>query len=142
MPTTWLFALIPLAVLVAVPAFWCGVVWVISQFGWGRLAKAYATDLPRTGRTFRFVSGAIGMSNYSNALTVSIEPEGLRLAVPFLFRVGHPPLLLPWDEIQSIERQKVLWHTSYAIRPAAEGATTIRLPERVIVAIRDAAPGI
>ncbi len=140
MTPTWLSVLLPFVFLVAFPALWCGVAWLLSRLGWARLAASYETDAPRTGRTFRFVSGTVGLTSYNNALTVSIEPDGLRLAVPFLFRVGHPPLLLPWDEIRSIEPHTVLWHTAYKLTLTAPTAATVRLPQRVIEAVRDAAP--
>ena len=130
--------LIPLVVLVAVPLVWVGVVALVSRAGWARLAAHYETDAPATGRTFRFVSGAVGLATYGNALTVSLEPDGLRLAVIAPFRPGHPPLLIPWDEVGDVRRRKVLWHTDYALTPTAEGAATIRLPQRVVEAIREA----
>ena len=135
--TMWPVVLIPLAVLVVFPAFWCGVVWLIGQFGWRRLAEAYGTDAPITGRTFRMTSASIGAANYGNSLTISIEPDGLRIAPLFLFRPGHPPVLIPWDEVEDIRPRKVLWHTSYALDTATPKPVTIRLPERIIEAIRD-----
>ena len=132
----WWLALVPIA-LVVVPAVWCGVVWLIGQAGWRTLARAYATDLPASGRTFRFQSGRIGHASYNGVLTISVEPEGIRLAVAAPFRPGHPPVLIPWDEISDIEPRKVLWHKSYAVKPADSGAVTVGLPGRVVEAIRD-----
>jgi hypothetical protein len=54
-----------------------------------------------------------------------------------LFRPGHPPVLIPWDDIESIRPQKLLWHTSYALDVAAPQPLTVRVPERVVRAIRD-----
>ena len=139
------FVLLPLAVvaiIAAVPAFWCGVVWLIGQFGWRRLAEAYATDAPLTGRAFRMTSAGIGGASYSNALTISIEPDGLRIAPLFLFRPGHPPLLIPWDQIQDVRPRKMLGHTSYVLDTAAPKPVTIRLPTHVIEAIRQEGVGL
>ena len=41
---------------------------------------------------------------YGNCLTVGSSPHGLYLAMMLLFRFGHPPLLIPWDEI-TVSRQ-------------------------------------
>jgi hypothetical protein len=41
-------------------------------------------------------------------LTVGADPSGLYLSVMFLFRIGHPPLFLPWHEVSVRRRWKVL----------------------------------
>ncbi|MEM0962445.1 MAG: hypothetical protein AAGK21_07935 [Bacteroidota bacterium] len=131
--------LILAAFVVVFPAFWSGVVWLIAQAAWARLAAVYATDLSASGVTFRGISGRVGMSSYTNALTVSIEPEGLRLSTMILFRPGHPPLLIPWDEIVEIQPIRLLWTRAYTIETAS-ASPRITLPERVVEAIRDATP--
>jgi hypothetical protein len=133
----WTAAFALLAFLVVFPAFWSGVVWLVGQVGWRRLARDYETDAPITGRTFRMASASIGWATYSNTLTISIEPGGLRLAPMLLFRPGHPPVLIPWDDIEGIRPQTLLWHTSYALDVAASQPLTVRVPERVVRAIRD-----
>jgi hypothetical protein len=46
-------------------------------------------------------------ANYGGCLTVGSDAAGLYLAVMFLFRVGHPPLFIPWDE-RTISRKRDL----------------------------------
>ena len=133
----WFVWLFPFAVVAVFPAFWWGVLWLVSRAGWRRLAESYRTDVPATGRTFRMTSGAIGRASYSHTLTVSIEPDGLRIAVLFPFRPHHPPLLIPWDEIQDVRPRTILGHTSYALDTAAPKPVTIRLTDRVVEAIRE-----
>ena len=132
-----LIVLIPLVFAVVFPAFWSAIVWLVGQFGWARLARHYATDAPRTGRTFRMETGQIGGANYSSSLTVSVEPDGLRLAVMPLFRPGHPPVLIPWEEIGSIRPKRFLWHTNYEIETAPPDPIKVRLSKRVVEAIRE-----
>jgi hypothetical protein len=79
------------------------------------------------------------MSSYSNVLTVSIEPEGLRLAVMVLFRVGHPPVLIPWGELLNVRKSASLWTPLYAFETEQASNVTIRLPERIIEGIIDMA---
>lgn len=38
-------------------------------------------------------------TNFGNCLTIGANRDGLYLAVLFLFRVGMPPLFIPWSEI-------------------------------------------
>lgn len=48
------------------------------------------------------------MMEYNNCLTIGSSSQGLYLAVLFFFRVGHPPLLVPWQDI-SVRMGKTLW---------------------------------
>lgn len=81
--------------------FWILIVWLISAVGgWRALAARYRTDLPFTGRMWRFRSGMMGgMARYNGLLTVGVNPAGLYLAVTPLFRPSHPPLFIPWPEV-------------------------------------------
>ena len=40
------------------------------------------------------------MTGYGSCLNVGVTDRGLMLWVFFLFRVGHPPLLIPWEDIR------------------------------------------
>lgn len=133
----WVALAAVLAFLVVFPAFWSGVVWLVGQFGWRRLARDYETDAPITGRTFRMQTATVGGANYSSSLTISIEPDGLRMAPMALFRPGHPPVLIPWDEIENLRPKHVLWFRSYAFDTAGPRPVTVRVPEAIVEAIRD-----
>ena len=39
------------------------------------------------------------MAIYPGCLKFSVAREGLGISMLFLFRVGHPPLLVPWTDI-------------------------------------------
>jgi hypothetical protein len=45
-------------------------------------------------------------TNYSGCLTVGVNRKGLYLSVWFLFRFGHPPLVVPWRDITMMERKR------------------------------------
>ena len=81
------------------------------------------------------VTGRIGASSYSNVLTVSLEPEGLRLAVMGLFRPGHPPLRIPWGDLLNVRKSTILFSTFYAFETEQADTVTIRLPERIVEGI-------
>lgn len=135
----WAFAVFGIAGFAVVfPAFWCGVVWVVGAMGWRQLAARYPAGGPATGRTFRMVSGTIGLANYNGVLYVTAEPEGLHLAVLSLFRVGHPPIRIPWTEITSVTQKNALWARWYTFRVGTPHVATVRLPGRVVDGIRDA----
>ena len=130
---------IVLLFIVVFPMIWGSVCVLISLMGWSRLAAVYRTDTEATGDTFHAVTGRVGMSSYSNVLTVSIEPEGLRLAVMVLFRIGHPPVRIPWGDIVNVRKSAALWTRSYAFETERAGHVTIRLPERIVQGIIDTA---
>ena len=53
------------------------------------------------------------LTNYNRVLTLGTCQEGLYLAIMFLFRFMHPPLLIPWSEIKV--RRKEGWVFEYVI---------------------------
>ncbi len=48
-------------------------------------------------------------TGYGNCLTVAVSGAGVRLSVLFLFRIMHPPLVIPWSAIESVVSQEQLW---------------------------------
>ena len=133
----WAFVVLGLAAFAVVfPAFWCGVVWLVGAMGWRALATRYPADAPATGQPLGLTSGTIGGANYNGALKVSVEREGLHLAVMALFRVGHPPMLIPWSEITSVTQKNALWARWYTLRIGTPHVATVRLPGRIVDAIR------
>ncbi len=48
-------------------------------------------------------------ANYNNCLTIGADPSGLYLTLLFLFRIGHPPLFIPWSEISFRNRRTILF---------------------------------
>jgi len=47
-----------------------------------------------------------GLGRYRNCLVVGASPTGLYLAVFFPFRVAHPPLFIPWNEV-TLSRSRI-----------------------------------
>jgi hypothetical protein len=68
--------------------------------GWAALAAAYRASEAFEGERWRLQSAGMRWgTNYGSCLTVGADARGLYLAVLFLFRIGHPPLLIPWTDI-------------------------------------------
>jgi hypothetical protein len=95
------------------PFFFVGM-WVFVTYlvaligGWKRLAAHYQSNSDFLGQQWSFSSGRLGVSNYSAALTVGANSSGLYLAVLLPWRPGHPPLFIPWQEINT-STSKSLW---------------------------------
>jgi hypothetical protein len=69
--------------------------------GWRRLAEYYRLNTPFAGTKWHFRSASFRrFVGYNGVLTVGASPEGLYLSVLFPFRIGHPPLLIPWQHVR------------------------------------------
>jgi len=85
----------------------CGILSVWS--GWRQLAIRYHCREQITGTSFGLQSAAMSLRpdaffglyrvSYGSGLRFIANEDGIRLSILFLFRVGHPPLFIPWSEI-------------------------------------------
>lgn len=82
---------------------WCAVVWFISRYtGWARLAKAYPQAHPFRGKQYHF--GCLkmkGAGGYNNCVVYGADDQGIYLSMWPVFRIGHPAMFLPWQEIKA-----------------------------------------
>jgi|SRR5260370_15507792 len=90
--------------------FWTAISLIIAQIGgWGELSRCYRSGNPFDGRRWNFRSGRMRWNTgYNGCLTIGANAHGLFLAMLFLFRIGHPPLFVPWQDI-SVKKGKILW---------------------------------
>lgn len=85
-------------------AFWFLLVFSMGRLGkWGQLAEKYETTTLFSGQRYMMQSAIIGRMRYRNALTFGANEKGVYLAIFVLFRMGHPPLFIPWSDIQTTE---------------------------------------
>ena len=100
--------LIVVAWLLFFLALWSGIVMSMSLLGgWHRLAKTYAVaEVPAGGRAW--ISGMVGIARYNRTLTVATDANGFHLNVRRIFRIGHPPLFIPWSDIRNPQRSSFL----------------------------------
>jgi hypothetical protein len=107
-----------IAFLVFVPGLWCIVIAMTSLVGgWHELARFYRDERTtfgvemETGKQFRWASLKLGPwyfpTNYSNCLTIRVDSEGIRLRVFPLFRILHPPLLIPWQDVVCCQSERI-----------------------------------
>src|SRR5574341_401922 len=134
-------ALIVLAALAGVPAFFCLILFVLSKLGgWSALAERYRTDRPFQGTLWNFQFGFLGSVRYNGALTVGSGSEGLYLAVfPFL-RPFHPPLLIPWHEVALGRRKKTIFQELVEFRLGPEPLASLWLYDSLVQKVASA-PG-
>jgi hypothetical protein len=93
--------------VLAFVGLWIGVGLLVAYLGgWATLAKVYRHSDEFRGERRRFQSARMRWGiNYGSCLTVGATPRGLYLAALFIFRIGHPPLFMPWTDI-SIGEQR------------------------------------
>ena len=80
---------------------WLLVIFFISRVsGWARLAESYRTEQPFLGQLIRFQAAQFRKAtNYNGCLNFGGDPQGMYMVPMLIFRLFHPPLLIPWEEI-------------------------------------------
>lgn len=92
----FLSIVIPLALIIGFPAFGFG---LAAFSGWRVLARHYAASERFNGKRFWFRSAQFGPVGYGSCVMPGANADGIYLAVLFPFRIGHPPLLVPWQDV-------------------------------------------
>jgi hypothetical protein len=91
-----------------------GIVASLSWFGWAALARAYRLAGEFDGRCWRFGSAVVRYAapwrhaRYRCGMTLGANARGLDLAVLPLFRIGHPPLFIPWTDVSVARHDSML----------------------------------
>jgi hypothetical protein len=99
----WLSVLFPLFFV----AMWVVTLKMISTMsGWGALAKRFRDHTRSYKYLWLFQSARMRFyAGYGSCVNIGADESGLRLAVFAVFRMGHPPLRIPWDEISVKARE-------------------------------------
>lgn len=124
-----------LAFPVAFAAIWSSVTWLTAALGgWRALAAPYADAQPWTGPRLPRRNAWMGWWGYGWSLTVGADRDALHLSVMAPFRVGHPPLRIPLDEIEVREESWILGRRAvYRFRraPRVRFRTSVDLARRL-----------
>ena len=107
--------------------------------GWHDLGRAYRHSGTFDGTRWRFQSGQMRLlMGIHNALTVGVNSHGLYLAVSMPFRVGNPPLLIPWGDV-SVRGSKFLFWKYFEFRFRQAPYVFLRLSASLVDKMRVAA---
>ena len=139
------WALFVVSLIIAIPfaiAFAYPLLFLVSRAsGWASLTRRFRADGPFPAQTWPMQSGRFrGWCGYNNCLTIGASPQGLYLATLLLVRFFHPPLLIPWKEIE-VETGKCFfgqWDTAQ-LRIGTEERITLRIRGKLVNKIREAA---
>ena len=69
-------------------------------------------------------------THYGNVIRVTSAQDGLYLSVLAIFRVAHPPLFIPWHEIE-LTRSSFLWWRYVVLTLGREEQIPMRISERM-----------
>lgn len=93
--------LIALSFPIIFVSFWSFVCLILSVLGgWSGLARRFTTTHAQPARASSPLGAMLGLVSYrGGVLEVGFAPDGLDLRVMRLFRPGHPPLRIPWEQV-------------------------------------------
>lgn len=125
-------------ILIAFPVFfggmWFGVLNLLSATGgWRRLGKRFPARVPAQGRgdSYPMQSGMVGWASYKGVLNIHTTPEGIHLSLFALFRPGHPPLFIPWEEVFNATPVNLFWKENMKFEVGSPAMATVQLPRKV-----------
>lgn len=128
----WFFPLFPVWFI----AVWCLVCIVISRLsGWHALARRSRSDsqpsweIRSAGPLFYTVYFRF-WCHYSSVIRLTTAEDALYMSVLFLFRIGHPPLRIPWSEI-ALNRTNRLWLRYVVLTLGTQEQIPMRISERM-----------
>jgi hypothetical protein len=77
--------------------------------GWHSLAKSFpaSSEPANVSKRQNAGVGLIGLVQLRNLMRAAATDEGLYLAFPKIFSMGHPPLLLPWSQLRVTDDKTV-----------------------------------
>jgi hypothetical protein len=81
-------------------------------------------------------------TSYGNCLIVGLNPDGIYLSVFFLFRIGHPPLFIPWPDVSMRERRFLFFFKQVELRFAKCSSIPFVISRRLMNRISDALGGV
>ena len=125
----------------AIIAVFVVAVWWVSMSltglltGWSALARRFRTESEpygdcKTAGPFFYTVYMRYWTHYSSVIRLTAAAEALYLSVLFPFRVGHPPLRIPWNEIQFASTKRFL-RTYIVLTLGNEERIPMRIPQRM-----------
>lgn len=127
-------------------AIWLLASLAISRIsGWAALASSFQLEADFNGDKWNWQSATMRWGTRLNhCLAIGCDQRGLYLAMMLPFRFCHPPLLIPWREIQVSRRRYFLFEYVQLLLGREERIPLLLFPrtaERLRLAARDRWPG-
>ena len=126
----------PLGFAIFFLTLWCGISFIISiAGGWFTLSSRFKREqepygeVRNAGPFFYTVLMRLRI-RYANVLRFTAAEDALYVSINFLFRIGHPPLRIPWEEIK-MRRTKFLWLRFVQLTLGSTEQIPMRISERL-----------
>jgi hypothetical protein len=125
---------IGIAILVGV--VWCAICFFSALIsGWLTLARQFKSGSQpygdnRTAGPFLYRIYMRIWTQYSWLIRLTAGADALYLSVFFPFRIGHPPLCIPWNEIQ-FSTTKRFWLTYFVLTLGNKQRIPMRISRRM-----------
>jgi hypothetical protein len=71
-----------------------------------------------------------------------VNPNGIYLSVLFIFRIGHPPLFIPWPDVSMREKRFLIFFKQVELRFAKCSSIPFVISRRLMNRISEALGGI
>ena len=113
-------------------AFWVVIVSILAQFGWSTLARDYKTGPEFYGTDYGIVSARVNIVNYKASLILKYNDEGIFLRPTIFFRIFHPPIFIPWNEISAVDEGQFLFAKYVKISVGSPKVASIFLSKKNI----------
>jgi hypothetical protein len=138
----------PYGFLIFFVCLWCFICFMISILGgWFSLSRRFRDHSAPYGETKSAGPLFYGVKmrfrvNYGNVIRLTAATDALYISILFLFRIGHPPLCIPWQEIQ-MRKTKFLWSRFVVLTLGQQERIPMRISERMArkLGILDRVPG-
>jgi len=116
--------------------FACAICFLLSSTsGWFSLSRRFKRQSDPYGETksagpFFYTIYMRGWGRYRNTIRLTAAPDALYPSVLFLFRIAHPPLRIPWDEIR-FGRTKFFFRTYIVLTIGSQEKIPMRISLRM-----------
>jgi hypothetical protein len=117
-------------------ALWSLKSFIVSMIGgWAALSKRFRAksqpygDIKTAGPLFYTVMMRFRV-RYGNTIRIAASSDALYLSILFPFRLCHPPLTIPWDEIK-MRRTQFLWLRFVILTLGERERIPMRISERM-----------
>lgn len=108
--------------------------------GWNRLSKRFRFRGTFYGETWPFRSARMrNLIRFGCALTMGADESGLYMAVFPLFRICHPPLLIPWSEVSIISGERGLIFKKRLLLLGRQEAISLSISSSLAESLKEAA---
>lgn len=95
-----------IVVLIALFPLWLASLFLFSRAGWYKLSRKYKSVTAFYGNNYGKFNARINDLNYAGRLYLQYNEEGINLSVIRVYRLFHPPVFIPWNDVTKIDKRE------------------------------------